>query len=427
MRNLRCAHRWVAGSYSRLPITAIAWDDGNDSVILTTGPTKENDLIQLQRWKIAEDSDSDAIAHDSQLITSWNAPPPSPSNDCDQIVSLHCMSENSSICVVLKGGDIIIIRELPHSEEEKIEIVGTVDAGISAAAWSPDGELLAIVTLADTLLYMTRDFENIVDVTFGVTDLELSKQVSVGWGREETQFKGKGAKLLRDPTVPEKMDEGLPSPYDDGCCTISWRGDGVFLAVNSLQPGKRRVIRVFSREGALDSVSEPVDGLDSALSWRPAGNLIAGIQRHEDQVIVVFFERNGLRHGQFDLRLTKDEISIPGNHIALRWNVDSSVLAVRLPNRVQLWTMGNYHYYLKQDIFLYAGKELQEPSLLVWHPEQNLTFAASSNCKFSTYLLFFSKTIIGDLQRFDYAYHVAASEPVSPHDYGIVAVIDGRM
>ena len=385
MRNLRCTHRWVACTDEKLPITAIAWDDANDSVIWATGPAKNNARIQLQRWKAVDGPDSEAVTHGFQYITSWDAPSPSPEHDCDEIVSLHSISENASICVVLKGGDIILIREFPQSDEERIEVVGTVDAGIAAATWSPDGELLAIVTLADTLLYMTRDFDNVVDVTFNITDPGLSKQVSVGWGKKETQFKGKGAKLLRDPTIPEKVDEGLPSPDDDGRCTITWRGDGAYVAVNSLQRGKRRVIRVFSRDGALDSVSEPVDGLESAASWRPAGNLIAGIQRNDDRVNVVFFERNGLRHGQYDLRLTKEEIGTGSNDIVLKWNVDSSVLAVCLKGRVQLWTMGNYHYYLKQDIYLHVGGESKAPASVVWHPEKPLTFVASFNGQSSHY------------------------------------------
>jgi hypothetical protein len=34
---------------------------------------------------------------------------------------------------------------------------------------------------------------------------------------------------------------------------ISWRGDGAYVAVNSLEAGSRRVIRVYSREGTLET------------------------------------------------------------------------------------------------------------------------------------------------------------------------------
>jgi elongator complex protein 1 len=109
---------------------------------------------------------------------------------------------------------------------------------------------------------------------------------------------------LLDPTVPESIDEGVLSAFDDRSVTISWRGDGAYFAINKVEEEQRRMVRVYSREGQLDSVSEPVDGLEGALSWRPSGNLIAGVRRLKDKIEVVFFERNGLRHGEFDLRLT---------------------------------------------------------------------------------------------------------------------------
>lgn len=309
-----------------------------------------------------------------QLITSWDAPSPNPELSCDQIISLQFFGDTLTACLVLAGGDIVVVRENPSLGEDRIEIVGSIDAGVTAAKWSPDEELLAITTKADTVVFMSRSFEGVTDVVMTSEDLKASNHVSVGWGKKETQFKGKGAKALRDPTMPEKIDEGILSSCDDGRVSISWRGDGAYVAISSIQDGSRRLIRVYSREGELDSVSEPVDGLEGALSWRPAGNLIASIQRLTDRIDVVFFERNGLRHGEFPLRLDEENVN-KESHITLAWNSDSSVLAVVLSNSVQLWTMGNYHWYLKQEIQF--GKEAENgvflmPSPLVWHSEKAL-------------------------------------------------------
>jgi elongator complex protein 1 len=289
---------------------------------------------------------------------------------------LQYFGDTLTACVVLAGGDIVVVREEPQNGEDRIEIVGSVDAGISAARWSPDEDLLAICTKADTFIFMSRSFDGITDVAMTSEDLKASNHVSVGWGKKETQFKGKGAKALRDPTMPEKVDEGVLSPQDDGKTNITWRGDGAFVAVCTIEAGLRRIVRVYSREGVLDSVSEPVDGLEAALSWRPAGNLIAGIQRFSDRIDVVFFERNGLRHGQFSLRLTADELTTSGKHIQLSWNNDSSVLAVILANSVQLWTMGNYHWYLKQELSI-SQDRLVSSQRLIWHPETPLRFTVA--------------------------------------------------
>jgi len=378
MRNLRIIHRSLVSSPPGLALTASAWDVASDSVICTFGPKKGNSLLELKRWK----------SHDRsfQSIASWDAPCPLPDLDCDEILNLHYSSDSLTSCVVFAGGDIVVVREDLKVGEEKIEIVGSVDAGIAAAAWSPDEELLAITTRASTLLYLTRDFDNVTDIALTIDDLKASNHVSVGWGKKETQFKGKKAKALRDPTMPETVDEGVLSGHDARETTMTWRGDGAYLAVNSLEPDSRRVIRVYSREGVLDSVSEPVDNLLGALSWRPVGNLLAGIQFQDDLARVIFFERNGLRHGQFNLRLSGEELQDWGSKIRLQWNVDSSVLAVCFRDRVQLWTMGNYHYYLKQEIFSLSEVSSRGPMSISWHSEKPLHFILSSQSKqFSCY------------------------------------------
>jgi elongator complex protein 1 len=400
MRNLKNVHlgdKDTPGDF----VTAISWDaSDNGSIIYATGPTPSRPVIELKR-------------HTNGVpvtITSWDAPTPLPELACDNIVLLQHFSDTTTSCLVLAGGDVIVVREDPEPGQEKIEIVGSVDAGIAAAAWAPDEELLAIVSQADTLILMSRDFEPITDVTLKEEDLKVSKHVSVGWGKKETQFQGKRAKSLRDPTMPESVDEGKLSPFDNGMTTVSWRGDGALVAINNIVSG-RRAIRVFTRDAVLDSASEPVDGLESALSWRPSGNLIAGVQRLHDHIDVVFFERNGLRHGQFSLRLSQTDMASWASAIHLSWNIDSTVLAVVFTDRVQLWTMGNYHYYLKQEIF--AGSLLRAPSSLafMWHPEQSL------RCSL------LAKGYILDM---DFRLSVTLGSTIRPHDDGIVAVIDGR-
>ncbi|KAK7542268.1 IKI3 family protein [Phyllosticta citribraziliensis] len=408
MRNLRCVRstRRDLPSNDSLPITATAWDSSSDALICTLGPCESSAVIELRR--VNDDGHENVSSPEAySLIASWDAPCPLPDLACDKVLNLQYFSDTATACLVLAGGDIVIVREEPLPGEDLIEIVGSVDAGMTAAAWSPDEELLAITTRANTLLFMTRDFENVTNVTFAPDDFKVSNHVSVGWGKKETQFQGKRAKALRDPTVPEKVDQGLLSPHDDGRVSITWRGDGAYLAVNTVEEEKRRMIRIYSREGVLDSVSEPVDYLEGALSWRPAGNLIAGVQRKEETVDVVFFERNGLRHGEFSL-CTK-----PEDNISLAWNSDSTVLAVSFKNRLQLWTMGNYHYYLKKDI--YVDGLSYEPR---WHPEKPLRLAISS-----------PKTHNGDGPGFsvssEYTFCVDGGSVTQPSDFGTVAVIDG--
>ncbi|KAF2759758.1 IkappaB kinase complex, IKAP component [Pseudovirgaria hyperparasitica] len=407
MRNLRISrHSAPIFPDQLLPLTATAWDTTTDGVICAFGPSPLEAVIELKRYT----AEGKQGAHTISTIATWDAPCPNPDLDCDRILSLHFLTDTSSVCLVLAGGDIVLVREQPLPGEDAIEIVGSVDAGISAAAWSPDEELLALSTNAGTLIYMTKDFDAVVNITLTPDDVKVSNHVSVGWGKSETQFKGKRAKALRDPTMPEHVDEGVLSALDDRSTSISWRGDGAYVVLNTVEDEKRRMLRVYSRDGVLDSVSEPVDGLESALSWRPSGNLIAGIQRRNEQIDVVFFERNGLRHGEFSLRLKPEEQKELGSSIELQWNVDSTILAVSLADRVQFWTMGNYHYYLKQEIRTVADARSGSPMGVKWHTEKPHK------------VTIYNAERLQDIE-FELMSHIGSTSP--PHDHGLVAVIDG--
>ena len=426
MRNLRIVAFEDTKLPEGLPLTTTAWDKSNNSIIGTFGPTPDKAVIELKRK--AKGSD------DFTLLASWDAPCPLPDLTCDEVLLLQYFDDVRTACLVLAGGDIVVVRESPTSDQERVEIVGSVDVGIAAAAWAPDEELLAVVTRSDTLVLMSKDFEPVTETTLTAGDLNASKHVSVGWGKKETQFQGKRARGLRDPTVPETVDEGKPSSREDGSTTISWRGDGAYFAVNRPIPDHRRVIRVFSRDGILDSASEPVDGMESAVSWRHHGNLIAGIKRSVDRLQVIFFERNGLRHGQFDLRVTREDMESWAARASLTWNTDSSVLAVSFSDRTQLWTMGNYHYYLKQEIHNNPASivfesddddddddddDIEDAGFVVgesinkvrWHPEEPLRVQI-----LAPYVLL-DITCLAQVVR---------GPVISPSDDGLVAVIDGK-
>lgn len=173
----------------------------------------------------------------------------------------------------------------------------------------------------------------------------IDQPVNVGWGSKQTQFHGSLGKAAAQ--VPQTPANAIgSSPDDDRLPRISWRGDGAFFVVSSLESVEaldRRVLRVYDRQGVLQNTSEPVAGLEHGLSWRPSGNLIASTQRfgfegggvgREGRHDVVFFERNGLRHGEFALRevgnlQASDTRRRWGYKVReLHWNSDSSILAV---------------------------------------------------------------------------------------------------
>lgn len=422
MRNLKCVHHTRHKHHGNLPCVATTWDTSTDRVVFALGPVKDHAVIELRRTPEPCGRSDENITSEPSLIASWDASSPIPDLEVDFVVSLQYLAATESICLVLGGGDIVIVHDNAEPDQERIEIVGSVDAGITAAAWSFDQDLLAITTRAETLLFMTADFENVASVLFSPNDVTLSKQVSVGWGKAETQFKGKRARAVRDPTMPERVDEGTLYAHDSRDVSISWRGDGAFVAVNSVEGNSRRMTRVYSREGVLDGVTEPVDGMTGALSWKPSGQLIAGIQHLGDQARVIFFERNGLRHGEFDLRLRKESARENAHQISLSWNIDATVLAVCFEDCVQLWTTGNYHYYMKQEIELDSASPWLLP--IGWHPEEALRFSMRSGSRNTT-----SGGIGSEyesaIQCLHYVHAPSTGPTTPPNDIGNVAVIDG--
>uniref|UniRef100_A0A8C6CZC8 Elongator complex protein 1 n=1 Tax=Moschus moschiferus TaxID=68415 RepID=A0A8C6CZC8_MOSMO len=283
------------------------------------------------------------------------------------IVGIQDLLDQESVCVATASGDVLLCNLNTH----QLECVGSVASGISVMSWSPDQELVLLATGQQTLIMMTKDFEPIMEQQIHQDDFGESKFITVGWGRKETQFHGSEG---RQAAFQMQMHESA-LPWDDHRPQVTWRGDGQFFAVSVVCPetGARKV-RVWSREFALQSTSEPVAGLGPALAWKPSGSLIASTQDKPNQQDVVFFEKNGLLHGQFTLPFFKDEVKVNG----LFWNADSTVLAVwleelqreensSLKTYVQLWTVGNYHWYLKQSLPFDACGKSKIVSLL-WDP-----------------------------------------------------------
>ncbi|XP_043371415.1 elongator complex protein 1 isoform X2 [Dermochelys coriacea] len=292
-----------------------------------------------------------------------------PEDGSGHIVGIEDLPDQESVCVATAAGDVILC----NLSTKQLECVGSVNSGLTTMSWSPDQELVLLVTGQQTLIMMTKDFEPIIEREIHQDDFGEGKFITVGWGKKETQFHGSEGKQA----AHRKQTEVPPaSSSDDGRPRVTWRGDGQFVAVSAICPqtGARKV-RVWSRELVLQSTSEPIPGLEQALAWKPSGSLIASTQEKPNKHDVVFFEKNGLLHGEFTLPFQKGQAKVN----ELLWNLDSTILAVWLEDLkkeknsgtntyVQLWTVGNYHWYLKQSLHFGSAEKSQLVSLL-WDPE----------------------------------------------------------
>ncbi|GAA5945114.1 hypothetical protein JCM3775_000913 [Rhodotorula graminis] len=386
------------------------------------------------------------------LLISFSSPPSPPTRALDPahpfVVSFKYLADDDALALVLANGEVEQVFLDGGAGPVRRENFGTFDSGIAAAEWSPDEELVAIVTGDFQLLLLTRTFDPLSEAPLHTASFGADAPVSVGWGTRTTQFHGSMGKTAAaaaaqaDPlAVP-----WLRSHADDGRVRIRWRGDGAWLAVSSVEStpadhggdgaGARdlRRIRIVSRVGELSSTSEPVPGLEGALAWMPSGELIAATQRRvvdeatgREDVHVVLFERNGLRRGEFDVR--EGEGARRARVRELEWSAGSDVLGVWVEREdeqgivehvVQLWHRSNYHWYLKLSLSPFlsstSSAATAAPHLslesrgFAWHPEKAHSLALVTP---------------SGAQAYELSWDTYRSERAAPMDDGTVAVVDG--
>ncbi|XP_005092172.1 elongator complex protein 1 [Aplysia californica] len=329
-------------------------------------------------------------------------------NDCGP-VGLQYLYDQQAVCVATKDGRMCLWQ----MNSAELECVGEVAQGLTSMSWSPDLELVVITTGNDTLIIMTREFDAITEVSIIPTDSGEENPINVGWGKKETQFHGSAGKQAAKKQTVHVSPAG---PKDNRLPVVRWRGDGQFFVVSTIDPeSDARFLYTWSRECTFQSRSEPIDGLQHSLFWKPSGSVIASVQTNQQMKVqdVVFFEKNGLRHGEFRIPESTDcNIFVR----SLSWNQDSTVLALCFDEStedgsqpvsvLQLWTVNNYHWYLKQTLRFTAGVCVAE-----WDVE--------SFCKLNVV------TRGGMYMSYTWAWTTDSSLSSSPEALASVAVIDG--
>jgi elongator complex protein 1 len=199
---------------------------------------------------------------------------------------------------------------------------------------------------------------------------------------------------------------------------ICWRSDGEYFVYHFIdQSSQSRKFQVFTRDGLLHSTIEKhINILDSAIAWKYSKSLIAASIHRFDKHDIIFFEKNGLAHGGFTLPFPMAQMKVKN----LLWNIDSTVLCVWLEvnsddlkvatqSVVQLWTMANYHWYLKQS---YNFKLDNKITTVSWDSEDS----------YSLHLF----TLSGQYIKYKLGWTVNLCTPLVPNYNGSIGVSDGQ-
>ncbi|KAH9816688.1 IKI3 family-domain-containing protein [Melampsora americana] len=347
------------------------------------------------------------------------------------IISLKVLLESDQLCLVTADGQISLcpIPLLGKTREPlQFDGVGAFEDGILCASWSPDDELLVVITGSHKLILLTKSFDVLSEHEVDFAQFGSDEPVNVGWGAKSTQFHGSLGKAAAQAQSAIEEQETRPSrDLGNDFYEITWRGDGAFFAVacpaNAQKSGQHRSIKVYSRTASLSSSSTRINPLllHGPIAWRPEGSIIASsvYDPSTDKVDIIFFERNGLQRYGFSLK-EEDRVQ---KVFALAWNSDSTVLAIGLEKKitddtsspvstqrsVQLWTRNNYHWYLKSEV----QSDLHPQGILnfiMWHPEKPLH-------------LYLGTASHVELRQF--SWEVFSDRTPIPRDTGSVAVIDG--
>lgn len=243
------------------------------------------------------------------------APPPGAA-----IAACDWVPELDALCLALSSGELLLLDAAQQAAVARagagaaaVEEVGAVDGGLAAAAWSPDGELLVLVTGTAQLLLMNKvrqyggggrgaGVEGRVLVELCMTRGHAPQPCTMPcagscmnriWlaGHNLTKWHPAFAlcsqnwELLAEvPLLQHKEVAGPADPAPEqppqlvpGSVCVTWRGDGRYFATASLDgPGaSSAMLRIWERDTAeLHAQGQPESSaaaLLPAAAWQPNG------------------------------------------------------------------------------------------------------------------------------------------------------------
>ncbi|KAL7486383.1 hypothetical protein ACHAW6_011976 [Cyclotella cf. meneghiniana] len=313
------------------------------------------------------------------------------------VVSVSIDSTNS---VVSRNG----------SPEDGSECIGTFMNGLECGGWSPDGEVLALITFASedeegNALQLENDELRLPILMTMNTHYEILAEVRL----EPCLYAGNHSNNNSNNGTSEEA-------IHPNAISFCWRPDSSSLAVSTMDANAKttnensesnplRRIRTFSRTTLqLLSLSKEEDGsgrdvpnlLPVSPTWASAGcsHYVGAVQSSRSMssktsvrgrpisMQVAFMEPNGLRHRECKIHMTYDRMKEKEEVVGVVFNLDGELLAVTslvtpltsasqseqkpvcMYGKLQLYHRSNYHWYLKYEL-RYGGHITSSSSAII--------------------------------------------------------------
>lgn len=402
MKNLHVLKRNLLQLHSRTLGFCIDADNGILYVV-----RQQLEVLKISTLEATQNPEN--VPHDLEL-----APELKNINE-NEIRLIEFIVESGCIVVALKNG--LVLRIGVSSYSPPSGCLYKHSSQIASIRISPDQDLIALADDANDIHVIGIDGELLHKENALSQNDSLHKPVGVGWGSKETQFFGLDGRPSREK---QSKDQVAPSPDEvdviskiesstehkefrsrrERNTVIDWRGDGQYLATLTFIPNaKKHYLKVWNRNLELQYMSEQLVTIErDILTWIPNGHFVCCAQRR-DSIIneIAMFEKNGLVHQRISLPdnlryiYVKDMIWSPGSRIlaivANQFYLDGD--QVHFTPILLLYTMQNFHYYLK-----FTTKLSQDLHHTIrWNPiNHNKLHVMSDDGSYNEYTLCFQVT-----------------------------------
>ena len=95
------------------------------------------------------------------------------SSSHDAVVGMEYVADLESVCLALSCGDVLLYNTGTY----ELDCVGSVEVGVVCMGWSPEQDVVVLVTREDKLVLMTRDFDSITEVDLHPQDFGEGRPV----------------------------------------------------------------------------------------------------------------------------------------------------------------------------------------------------------------------------------------------------------
>jgi len=303
---------------------------------------------------------------------------------CDRGLHVTCLSHDGHVVSVSIDDTNSIWSKRVGAMEDGSECIGSFENGLECGKWSPDGEVLALVTFS-------CDDEDDGNKISNHTDLALKVPILMTMN---TQYEILSEVRLDSCLFPVDSDNTGRFLHPNAIL-LCWRPDSSSLAVSTMDAVDNnkvlRRIRTYHRTTLqIISLSKEEDGSGRDIPyllplepiWAPAqcSHYVGAAQSSRplnmkstrarpNNLKIAFLEPNGLRHGECKIQNTVAEKTDKEDLTGIAFNSEGDLLAViskvnatcKASNqqyeygKVQLYHRSNYHWYLKYEV-RYDGK-----------------------------------------------------------------------